>query len=214
MLNRSFLIKYLIAMCAAAAFAATATPSLYADSQQSPLPDEITIHKRAYTFSNHYEIDSDIGHQGNLVKTKLSLRTSYEYYTHEGELSSAAFLRVFSLGSLYTWAGVLDVYDTDGGRVGLIEGAVLTFQPSKFHLYDPVNQLVGTAYMDHDRMGFTLCDPVNEMRTIATFRRVFVKDVVDHWVVKIHDRYSVDPRLIYSFAAFALDNQNDFRLDD
>lgn len=216
MLNLSFVNKYLIALCAVAAFAGVAAgSSLYADSQtQSPLPDQVTIHGRAYTFSDHYEIDSDLGHQGNLVKTKLALRTSYEYYTHEGDLSSTAYLRVFSLGSLYTWAGVLDVYDTDGGRVGLIEGAILTFQPSKFSLYDPRNQLVGTAYMDHDRMGFTLCDPVKEMRTIATYRRIFVKDVVDHWVVTIHDRYAIDPRLIYSFGAFVLDNQNDFRLDD
>lgn len=216
MLNLSFINKSLIALFAAAAFAgSSAGSSLYAGSQtQSPLPQQITIHERAYTFSDHYEIDSDLGHQGNLVKTKLALRTSYEYYTHEGELSSSAYLRIFSLGSLYTWASVLDVYDTVGGRVGLIEGAILTFQPSKFNLYDPGNQLVGTAYMDHDRMGFTLCDPVNEMRTIATFRRIFVKDVVDHWVISVHDRYAIDPRLIYSFGAFALDNQNDFRLDD
>lgn len=187
--------------------------SLFAYSPIS-IPTQVVIHERLFTFSDYYEIDSDVGSQGNLIKAKLALWTSYQYYDQEGKHAAAAYLRIFSLGSLYTWAGVLDVYDGKGDRVGLIEGAILTFLPSKFSLYDAQNCLVGTAYMDHDAMGFTVSDPVNEVKTLANFRRVFVKDVTDHWVITINDPEAIDLRLLYSFGAFVIDNQNDFRIDD
>src|SRR5262245_47269162 len=101
----------------------------------STTPREVTIHARLYTLSDHYEIESEEGFQGNLVKSRLALRTSYEYYDQNGELASAAYLRVFSLGSIYTWAGVLDIYANDGSRIGLIEGAIMTLLPSKFSFY-------------------------------------------------------------------------------
>lgn len=40
------------------------------------------------------------------------------------------------------------------------------------------------------------------------------KDVTGHWVIKINDNKAIDIRLLYSFGAFVLDNQNDFRVDD
>ncbi|HEV8051849.1 MAG TPA: hypothetical protein VGP47_05085 [Parachlamydiaceae bacterium] len=219
MFTFSSLNRSLIALCATAAFAgfAFSDTCLYAafpSQTQTLIPSKVTIHERLYTFSNYFEIDSDVGHQGNLIKTKLALRTNYQYYNHMGQHVSSAYLRLFSLGSLCTWAGVLDVYDDIGNRIGLIEGAVVTLLPSKFSLYGAQNELVGTAYMDHDSMGFTISDAVNESKTIANFRRVFVKDVVDHWEITINDPYAIDIRLVYSFGAFVLDNQNDFRVDD
>jgi len=179
-----------------------------------PTPTEVTIHERIFTFSNYYELESDVGFQGNIIKSKLALRTCYEYYDQNGRLAASSYLRALSLGSLYTWAGVLDVYGAEGERIGLIEGAVITMLPSKFNLYDGENKLVGTAYMDHDAMGFTISDSVNEMKTLAHLRRIFVKDIVDHWIITLNSQEELDLRLLYSFGAFVLDNQNDFRVDD
>lgn len=177
-------------------------------------PYKVTIHESLFTLTDYYEIDSTAGPQGNLIKTKLSLWTNYQYYDQAGQHAAAAYLRIFSLGSLYTWAGVLDVYDSNENRIGLIEGAILTLLPSKFSFYNANNELVGMAYMDQDCMGFTLSDPKNETKTIANYRRIFEKDVIDHWVITINDSDAVDLRLLYSFGAFVLDNQSDFRKDD
>ena len=95
-----------------------------------------------------------------LIKTKLSFRTTYQYYDQNGQYLSCAYQRMFSLGSFYTWACVMDIYDSQGNTLGLIEGSILTLLPSKFnfYMYQPTMLLV-VAYMDKDCMGFTVFDP-------------------------------------------------------
>lgn len=188
--------------------------SLSASTNEFQKPLHLVMHERDFTLSTYYNIDSEDCAIGNIVKTRLSLRTSYEFYSPNGLLGSTAYLRIFSLGSLFTWAGVMDVYDAYGDRVGLIEGAILTLLPSKFYFYDADNSLVGIAYMDHDCMGFTITDPNNEFKSIAHLHRIFVRDVVDHWTISIFDHSAIDHRLIYSFGAFAIDNQAGFREDN
>lgn len=178
------------------------------------IPSEVTIHECLFTFSNYYEIDSTEGPYGTLVKEKLAIRTNYQYYDIEGQLTSSAYLRILSLGSLCTWAGILDVYDQDGKCLGLIEGTLLTFLPAEFSIYNEKKILVGTAYMDYDCLGFTVLDSIHEKKAIAHFRRKFVKGFTDHWVITINDFECIDFRLLYTFGAFVLDNQNDFRIDD
>jgi hypothetical protein len=178
------------------------------------IPTEISIHERLFTFSSYYEMDSVEGPQGTLIKEKLAVRTGYQYYDPEGRLASCAYLRIFSLGSLYTWAGVLDVYESEGKRLGWIEGTLFTLLPSEFSIFNDKGVLVGRAYMDYDCMGFTISDPINEKKTIAHFRRKFIKEITDHWSIIIHDPAAIDYRLLYTFGAFVLDNQSDFRLDD
>lgn len=207
----SLIVKYLIALFTCVALVRSTTIHAKTIPQA---PTEATIHERLFTFSNYYEIDSADGPQGTMIKEKLAIRTSYQYYDLEGQLTASSYLRMFSLGSLYTWAGVLDVYDNKGKRLGLIEGAILTLLPSEFSIYNAQNTLVGTAYMDHDCMGFTISDPANEKKTIAHFRRKFIKELTDHWVITIIDPEAIDFRLLYTFGAFVLDNQSDFRLDD
>lgn len=209
MFSDSFLRKCLILACSIA----VVLPSVKVYSSIE-VPKQVVIHERLFTFSSYYEIHSDLGFQGNIIKSKLVLRTAYQYFDQNGQLGASAYLRLFSLGSLYTWAGVLDIYDSEGNLLGLIEGAILTLLPSKFHLYNAKNELIGTAYMDRDAMGFTVSDPLHEIKTIANFRRIFVKDVTDHWVISINDPDAIDVRLLYAFGAFVLDNQNDFRIDD
>ncbi|MBS0621334.1 MAG: hypothetical protein JSR80_00005 [Verrucomicrobia bacterium] len=179
-----------------------------------PVPHHVEIRPQKFTFSKSYTLDSDIGPQGSVAKSKLSLRTTYQYYNQHGEYVSCAYKRVFSLGSFYTWAGVMDVYDGKGECLGLIEGAIMTLLPSRFSFYDAGNRLLATAYMDSDALGFSVLDAKNEAKAIAHYRRVFVKDVPDHWIVTINDPTAVDIRLLYSFGAFVVDNQGDFRKDD
>lgn len=177
-------------------------------------PINAVMHEREFTLSNYYVVESDVGPLGNVVKHSIRLRTSYEYYDDEGANLANGYLRVMSLGSLFTWAGTMDVYDGNGERIGLIEGAVLTLLPSKFNIYDGNDELVAVAYMDSNCMGFTITDAVNETKTLASLSRVFVPDVTDHWTIQVRDANAFDSRLLYVFGAFVMDNQGDFREDD
>lgn len=183
-------------------------------SAQALNPLHVIMHERLYTFSTHYDIDSDDSLTGSIVKTKLSLRTSYEYYDQEGESVSCAYLRIFSLGSLFTWAGVIDVYDAEDERIGLIEGSILTFLPSKFSFYNKENTLIGIAYMDADCMGFNICKSSNSIKSIAYFHRIFVHGITDYWTITIVDPQAIDIRMLLSFGAFAIDHQAKFREDN
>lgn len=194
--------------------AMAAASLLTADCIHAGNPINAVMHERKFTFSTYYAVESDAGPVGNVVKQSLRLRTGYEYYDAHGVNLANGYLRVLSLGAFYTWAGVMDVYDHNDERIGWIEGAVLTLLPSKFYIYNGNGDLVALAYMDGNCMGFTLTDPVNELKILGTLNRVFVPDVADHWIIKVSDPDSLDSRLLYTFCAFAIDNQGDFREDN
>jgi hypothetical protein len=190
-----------------------AVASLFHSTSQAGEPINAVMHEREFALSTYYVIESDRGVANNVIKQSLRLRTSYEYYDEYGVNLATGYLRVFSLGAFYTWAGVIDVYDHNGECIGLIEGATLTLLPSKFYIYDGNGDLAALAYMDGNCMSFTITDPVNELKILGTLNRVFVPEVADHWVIKINDTDSLDQRLLYTFCAFAIDNQGDFRKD-
>lgn len=183
------------------------------DKARQPL--FLTLHERQFTFSTYYDIDSDQGSFGNIIKNKLSVRTSYQYFDKQGNNLSYANLRVFSLGSLFTWAAKIDLYDGQThSSIGMIEGSILTFLPSKFSFYNGNGELIGIAYMDATARGLTLVDPKNEACILASYHRIFVDNLTDHWTIAIEDTNAIDLRLLLSFGAFVLDNQSYFREDN
>lgn len=178
------------------------------------MPVEFIIQEKQYAFSDCYEIESGGFYQGSLIKSKVALRNTYEFHDQSGVMVSSAYLRILSLGSLYTWAGVLDIYDFEGNTIGCIQGTMLTTLPAKFSFYNENNELVATAYMDRASLGFNIVDPKNERVSLARMHRIFIKDFVDPWVITMNDGDALDLRLLCSFAAFILDNQSKFRFDN
>lgn len=177
-------------------------------------PINAIMHERKFVLSDYYYIDSANGSYGNVIKNKVRLTTNYHYYDPQGNHTASAYPRILSLGAFFTWAGEIDLYDANGKWLGLIEGSMMTLLPSKFSFYNDKSQLIGTGYMDADCLGVTILDPNTETKTLAHLRRIFVKDVTDHWTLSISNPNDIDPRFIYLFAAFALDNQGDFREDN
>lgn len=200
-------------LCILTALFALSSIWLSASLDKSHKRLSLVLHQRQFTFSTYYDIDSDQGSFGNIIKNAVSLRTSYQYFDRHGNNLAYANLRFFSLGSLFTWAATMDIYDGQNNDIGLIEGSILTLLPSKFCFYNEHSQLVGIAYMDADCLGFTVVDPKNEARIIASFHRVFVENIADHWTISIEDENAIDLRILLSFGAFALDKQAYFRED-
>lgn len=179
-----------------------------------PILRQIKISKRDYALQENFDVDSESGHLGNVVQSSLSIRKNYKYYNHHGELVSSAYLKLPSFGSLMTKATVLNVYDARDRFIGSVEGAIITWSPSQFYFYDADGKLKGTAYMDNDRCSFTIYHPKHEQKILATYNRVFVRDVQDWWMVDIIDPEAIDPRLLITFGAFAVDTQGEYRKDD
>lgn len=179
-----------------------------------PRPHQIIVTKKDYNFEEDFDIDSDMGHLGNVVQSSFSLRKNYSYYNHHGDLVSSAYVRMMSFGSLMNSATVMDVYDASGTQVGLIEGTLIfTMAPAKFYFYDAHGEVRGIAYLDNDKCSYTVYHPHHNQKIIASFNRVFIRDAQDYWIIDVIDPEAIDPRLLVSFGAFAVDTQATFRPD-
>jgi uncharacterized protein YxjI len=175
--------------------------------------NQLTISKHDYTLEDHFDVDSNHGHIGNVVQSSFSLRKNYAYYDWHGNLESSAYVRFLSFGTLFTSATAMDIYDAKGSPIGEIEGSFFTFSPAKFYFYDGHNVLKGIAYLDNDRSSFTIYHPEHFQKIIAIYSRIFVRDVQDWWVVDIIDSEAIDYRVLISFGAFAVDTQGEYKED-
>jgi hypothetical protein len=183
----------------------------------TPKTIEFAIHEKEYRFSNYFDLASkDNAPQGLVIKThfaKLNLRPHYDLYDRSGQWRARGVCRLLCLGVFYSWATEIDVYDTEGKTIGVIDGQVMTTTSARFSIYDGNSFLKGIAYMDRLNMGFTILDPNNEMHILARFQRIFVRDVPDHWECQVYEPDAIDLSIIKIFAAFAVDHQEYFRID-
>ncbi len=180
------------------------------DYDHKPIFNQLIISKHDYTLEDHFDVNSNFGHIGNVIQSSLSLRKNYAYYNWHGNLESSAYVRFFSFGTLFTCATAMDIYDAQGFPIGEIEGSFFTFAPAKFYFYDGQSVLKGIAYLDNDRCTFTLYHPTHSQKIIAIFSRVFVRDVQDWWIADIIDQEAIDYRVLISFGALAVDTQGEY----
>lgn len=198
-MHRFFLIACLIA------------GSLSASADET-IPYQFKIQKKDYRFSTFFEIDSEDTYRGTVKKSCLRVRTHYDLSNQHG-WQATGICRLLTLGALYTWATEIDVYDTEGTWIGMIDGQVMTTAAARFSLYNEASELVGIAFLDQGCQGVTIASPDNEAYTIAKFDRLYVLDKVDDWIVSVYDPGRIDGRLIRIFAAFILDHQGEFKAD-
>jgi len=192
-------------------FACFLTMSLNASVHEA-LPYELKIQRKDYRFSTYFEIDSDDTYRGSVKKSRFRVRTNYDLSNQYG-WQATGICRLLTLGALYTWATEIDIYDTEGSWIGMIDGQVMTTAAARFSLYNEDSELAGIAYLDKNCQGVTITSPDNEAYTIAKFDRIYVLDKVDDWEVSVFDPTRIDDRLIRIFAAFILDHQSEFKAD-
>lgn len=172
-----------------------------------------SVRRQDYMFSTVFEISSPVEHIGSVYKSSFSIRTHYDLYDSLGNHESNGICRVLTLGVLYSWAREIDVYDAQGMTVGMIDGQLATGASAKFSIYNAEGNKAGIAYLDKNGAAFSVVDPANEQRMIASLKRNFVANTLDHWDVTIYDKDAIDMRILKTFAAFAVDSQNDFKKD-
>lgn len=184
-------------------------------------PASFTIRERQYLFSNCFEFAADKQPMGLVVKKRyayLHLTNNYDLYTTKGDWEARGVSRLFCLGALYSWATEIDVYDTNGVQIGLIDGQAVTTAAARFSIYaydsEGNSSLKAIAFMDDERRSFSLIHPENDKLFIASLQRIFLPNLRDHWECNLFDNDSIDMRILKVFSAFAVDHQEFFRVDN
>ncbi len=171
------------------------------------------IQKKEYTLSTVFELTTPSKLMGTVVKSSLRVRTHYDLYDAKGTHKATAICRVLTLGLIYDWGTEMDVYDTAGQPLGMIDGQVVTGTPAKFSFYDATGHPVGIGYLDKNCTGFTIVNPNDEYHMIAQYTRRFIENTIDSWDVAIYDEEQIPLELLSVFGAFAVDRQNAFKPD-
>ena len=64
----------------------------------------------------------------------------------------------------------MDIYDTRGEYLGMIDGQVVTTAAARFSIYDLTGKLCGIAYLDHTLHSYSIVYPHSEAYPIADFQ--------------------------------------------
>lgn len=177
-------------------------------------PVQYKVTRNDYTFSTVFEIATNKGLIGSVVKGALHVRTHYDLYNRSGQYTGQGICRMFCLGMIYEWGTEIDIYDADGSLVGVIDGQVVSTEPAKFSIYDKDYNRVAIAYLDLNCSAFSISDPNNSAHLLARLSRNFIQGTIDHWDVLVYEPEAMDPRIIQIFSAFACDTQDKFKFDD
>lgn len=179
--------------------------------------DEEILHYRVtrndYTFSTVFEMASDKHSLGSVVKNVFHITTHYDAYDRYGLYEGQGICRLFCLGLFYTWGTEIDIYSSNGEKMGLIDGQMMSSEPAKFSFYDALGQRVAIAYLDQNCMGFSIVDPNNSTFILARLNRNYILDTIDNWDVAIYCPERIPLKWIKIFAAFVCDTQNEFKPD-
>lgn len=175
-------------------------------------PYNFLITKDVYKYSEIYQINSP--HQetypGSIKKSSFRIRTNYDLSNKDG-WQATGITRIISLGTLYPWAKDIDIYDTRGIQIGLIDGSLATTESAKFNIYeydDAGNYTeIGIAYANPDFSRFVILMSSNNPHPIAEMNRNFSDNT---WSVSVHYPEKIDDRILRIFAGFVVDHQDKF----
>lgn len=192
-------IKLILALCAIF--------SIGTMSAEDSLNFRVT--RNDYTFSTLFDFTSNGQPIGTVNKSSFHVRTHYDLYSPNGEFEAQGICRMFCLGSIYVWGTEIDVYDGQGGYLGMIDGQFLTGESAKFSLYDAEGNRLAIAYLNFFCNGFSILSESTGGQ-VAKLQRVYALANPGHWDVTINDTSLVPVKLIEIFAAFACDQQQAF----
>lgn len=175
-------------------------------------PYDFLITKDVYKFSEVYQIKSPLKetYPGSIKKSAFRIRTNYDLSNKDG-WQATGITRIISLGALYPWAVDIDIYDTRGVQIGMIDGDMATLESARFNLYeyDEAGKAtaVGVAYANSAFNRFVILESSDNPHPIAELNRNFSDN---NWGVTMHYPEKIDDRIIRIFAGFVVDYQDKF----
>lgn len=179
----------------------------------APVSGIFNVIKHEYTFSTEFELEWEGTQFARAMKSVLHLRSQYDVYGSDGELSCmgiGSWLPSLGLGWIYSWAADFSVYSSTGEYIGSFNGTLYTDAVAKFTFYDAEKNKVGVAYMDNERTTFSFHSPSNRTKKVLEVQRQNLPYQIDYWTLQIYEEDILPAELIQIFAIFACDRQNDF----
>ena len=180
-------------------------------------PYEFLIKKNVSRFSETYAISAlrqgdttyPATYPGSVKKSSFRIRTNYDLSNQEG-WQATGITRLLSLGVVYPWATDIDIYDTRGVKIGLIDGSIATIEAARFDLYNyneageatQVAVVLANANFTH----FSVTSPGNYLPIAELTRNK--KDNI--WRVTVIAPDIIDDRIIRIFAGFVVNYQDKF----
>ena len=175
-------------------------------------PYDFLITKDVYQHAEIYQINSPLKetYPGSVKKSAFRIRTNYDLSNLHG-WQATGITRIISLGTLYPWAVDIDIYDTRGVQIGLIDGDLATFESAKYNIYEYDESgkasEIGVAYASADFNRFVILSSSENPHPIAEMNRNFSDNT---WSVSVHYPEKIDDRIIRIFAGFVVDYQDKF----
>jgi hypothetical protein len=175
-------------------------------------PYDFLVKKDIYKFSEIYQIKSPLKetYPGSVKKSAFRIRTNYDLSNVDG-WQATGITRIISLGSVYTWAKEIDIYDTRGVQIGFIDGNLATLEAAKFTIYDYDEAgkatAIGIAYANSTFNRFVILSTIDSPHPIAELDRNFNEK---NWSISVHYPEKIDDRIIRVFAAFVTDYEDKF----
>lgn len=179
-------------------------------------PYEFEVRRDPYQFATFFQITSKDSYIGSVKKSAFRLRRNYDLSNKDG-WQATGIVRIITLGVIYSWASEIDIYDTEGTKIGMIDGQIVTTENAKFSLYaydESGNYThVGTAYLDRDFDSFTILPPDGTPHPIAKLERFIMPtgNGIDYWRTQVYQPEVIDDRLVRILATFVMDHQDDFK---
>ena len=175
-------------------------------------PYDLVVSKDIYKFSEVYQIKSPLKetYPGSIKKSAFRIRTNYDLSDKDG-WQATGITRVVSMGSAYPWATDIDIYDTRGVQIGMIDGDMATLEAAKFNLYEYDEagkaNYVGSAYANRQFNRFVILESSDNPHPIAELSR---NESDKTWGVSVHYPEKIDDRIIRVFAGFVIDFEDKF----
>lgn len=167
-----------------------------------------SVHQTHYPLASYFNIQSDDTYRGVVKKSVFRVRTNYDLSNADG-WQATGIKRVVSLGSVYPWATEVDIYDTRGEYLGMIDGQVVSTAAARFSIYNAAGNLCAIAFLDYSLNSYTLVYPDSEAYPIAECHRHLDLTWQDWWDVVVYDSAQIDDRIVRIFAAMICDIQED-----
>jgi uncharacterized protein YxjI len=172
------------------------------------LPEEFTVVERFISWTNTFDINTDLGTFALARKSFFSLTPTFTLEDDQGRPLASAKAHFFS------WGTVADVTGPEGEIIGRIEEEVWRILPwAEYQLFDAEDHLVAIARMNFWGTHFNLFPPEDPDHIYATIERPFLRAFRDYWTVQVRD-YAVfetgkiDPRLLIMIAVYQTDKDN------
>lgn len=175
---------------------------MHADESQQGY--HFSIYEKTYPLATYFTIESDDTYRGSVKKSFFRMRTNYDLSDAHG-WQATGIKRILSLGAIYPWATEVDIYNTIGGSIGMIDGQVVSTAAARFSIYDQNETLVGIAFLDYSLNSYSIVYPDSEAFPIAELHRHHEVNGLDWWDVTVYDEAQIDQRIIRIFASMVCD---------